>query len=527
MDISKLLPQSRHPHVKYIISLYAGWAMLFVIFFSFVVNREMNEIEAKFQNIHNTIHRHIADTVKIFEVSIESFASVLALEQSGDFKRARQFAQQLRSHYPDIFMFEVAQRVLQSERDELEKSMRQAGYSDFIIHTFGYDTDRKTHLSPVKDVYYPIVFIEPEQKESLTVLGLDLSDTSSILKDTLERSFDKRTHVASRPFTLIENNQGYILYREVRALNERSQPELEPRQELYALLVVDVSRLLPGWARDIKGLSFSLHYPGVGLNKDGNLINYSDNTIDTSSWHHSLLPKFEKTSALKSKSQPFTLSTEYSVRWSDLNFGTLFIYFVFAAVAFPLAFWISMVLYRNKVEFSRQQERNYRLANYDVLTELPNKIYSKSLFNETAIQVRKNKKKLVFLYIDLDKFKQVNDQYGHQVGDLLLQYASKRLRSVLRDSDILSRLHGDEFLIILNEIDDVANIQAVIENIKTVFKTPFNFNGITISIELSIGTAVFPDDGLSFESLLDTSDKNMYKFKKGDNHAFIHIVSND
>lgn len=110
---------------------------------------------------------------------------------------------------------------------------------------------------------------------------------------------------------------------------------------------------------------------------------------------------------------------------------------------------------------------------------------------------------------------------------MLLQYASKRLRSVLRDSDILSRLHGDEFLIILSDIDNVSNIKAVIENIKTVFKTPFNLNGTSITIGLSIGTSVFPDDSLSFESLLDISDRNMYEFKKNDKNSIIHIVSKD
>lgn len=84
--------------------------------------------------------------------------------------------------------------------------------------------------------------------------------------------------------------------------------------------------------------------------------------------------------------------------WSDLNFGTLFINLVFTAVAFPAAFWVSMVLYRNKVEYNEQQERNYRLANHDVLTELPNKMYTKSLFYQNAIQVRQNKKKLIYIY---------------------------------------------------------------------------------------------------------------------------------
>ena len=522
-----LLSKTKQPHAQYIIALCVVWLTIFIIFFSFIINHEVNAVEEKFKNIHETIYRHIADSIKVYEVSIESFASVLATESSNDYKNTRRFAKQLRSHYPDIYMFEIAKRISRGERDELERNMKNSGYSSFVIHTFGYDSDRKSHLSPVKDIYYPIVFIEPELRESMGVLGLDLSESSSILKDALERSFDKQTHVASRPFKLIESNRGYILYREVRSVEVEPRPELIPRQNLYALLVVDASKLIPNWAYDTKGLSFSLQYPEVGMAQDGNLINFSDNAEKINSWPLSLLPELSKGSELKSQSQPFKLSTQYTIQWSDFDYGAIIIYIIIATAAFPMAFFISMALYRKKVQNTKQQEMNYHLANYDVLTELPNKIHAKELFHQTASFLKRNKKKLALLYIDLNKFKQINDKYGHKVGDILLQHASKRLNSVLRDSDTLARLHGDEFIIFLNNIETLSNVEAVIGNIKSAFEPPFNLSGIPITIGISIGVSIFPDDGISFDELLDASDKNMYEDKKQGRHSIVHIFSKD
>ena len=525
INLNILLLKSRNPYTQYIIALCLVWLTLFIIFFSFIINYEVNAVEEKFQNIHETIYRHIADSIKIYEVSIESFAGVLTTEQSNDYKNARRLARQLRRHYPDIYMFEIAKRISRAERDELERSMQNSGYSDFMVHTFGYDSDRKSHLSPVKDIYYPIVFIEPELRESMAVLGLDLSDSSSILKDALERSFDKQTHVASRPFKLIENNQGYILYRELREVEVEPRPELIPRQNLYALLVVDASKLIPDWAYDKKGLSFSLHYPGVGMAQDGNLINYSGNTENINSWPLSLLAELTKTSELKSQSQPFKLTTEYTIHWSDFDFAAIIIYIIIATAAFTIAFLISMVWYRKKVQNTKQHETNYRLANYDALTELPNKIHAKELFYQMVSLLKRNKKKLALLYIDLNKFKQVNDKYGHKVGDILLQHASKRLNSVLRDSDTLARLHGDEFIIFINDIETLSNAEAVVGNIKAAFEHPFNLTGIPITIGISIGISIFPDDGVSFGALLDASDKNMYEDKKQGMHSVVQIFS--
>ncbi|MDT8453447.1 MAG: CHASE domain-containing protein [Gammaproteobacteria bacterium] len=174
----------------------------------------MDGKEIKLQNIHDRIYSHVADTLKVYEVSIESFASMLAAKPNSGFKNARKFARQLRNHYPDIYMFEIAKRIPHSERDDLEQKMQELGYKDYVLHSLGYSSDRQKHPLPVKEFYYPIVFIEPELEQSKGVLGLDLSEGNSVLSEGLIKSFNLNTHVASRPFLLMEGIYGYVLYRE-------------------------------------------------------------------------------------------------------------------------------------------------------------------------------------------------------------------------------------------------------------------------------------------------------------------------
>lgn len=502
-------------HLKYIIALGMIWATIFFISLSLILKNELSEAQESFQNTHNKIYQHLTDTAKIYEVSIESFASVLAINSNnyGRYEYARLFAQQIRNHYPDIYMLEIAKRISHKERDGLKEEMRKSGYKDFEIHTFGYDTDRNTHASPQNELYYPIVFIEPELDKSKGVLGLDLLDGSSILKDALERAFNKQKHVASRPFNLMEGNRGYILYREVGNSNKDEWLELEEGRNLYALLVVDASKLIPDWAYSTDGLSLTLQYKDIDIYEDGLLVK-TDTSEKTNQWGAWLLPEFSLTSLSSSPSQPFELTSNYKIRWVDLDIDAVLIFTFIAAVTFPVAFWYSLRIYRRRIIAMNKHERNSFLANYDTLTGLPNKNFAGELFKQSTAILRRSGNKLIVLYIDLNKFKRINDQYGHKAGDILLNAASDRMRSSIRDSDTLARLHGDEFVIFLTDLENPVNVDVVIENIQKSFEPPFLINGKAIKVGLSIGVSKFPDDGSSFDELLDAGDKKMYEDKE-------------
>lgn len=151
------------------------------------------------------------------------------------------------------------------------------------------------------------------------------------------------------------------------------------------------------------------------------------------------------------------------------------------------------------------------LAHHDALTDLPNRALLNDRLRQALAQVRRDRTKLALLFIDLDRLKPVNDQLGHDVGDLLLMEVAARLRSVMtRRVDTVARLGGDEFVILLPRINKEADAEAVAERVLLALRQPFKADQHTIRISASIGVAYAPQHGLEAEVLLKNADTAMY-----------------
>ncbi|PJF45734.1 MAG: hypothetical protein CUN48_17380, partial [Candidatus Thermofonsia Clade 3 bacterium] len=120
---------------------------------------------------------------------------------------------------------------------------------------------------------------------------------------------------------------------------------------------------------------------------------------------------------------------------------------------------------------------------------------------------------LAVMFLDLDRFKSVNDTLGHLVGDELLQLVSQRLRHCLREGDTLARIGGDEFMLLLPHIRTRDNAANIAEKILAALKTPFRLNGHELYISASIGIAIYPNDGITHETLIKHADIAMYSAK--------------
>jgi len=161
-------------------------------------------------------------------------------------------------------------------------------------------------------------------------------------------------------------------------------------------------------------------------------------------------------------------------------------------------------------------------AYHDILTDLPNRVLFRDRLNLAVLQAKRNGTELALMFIDLDRFKLVNDTLGHAVGDVLLQQAAVRLKSCLRRGDTLARLGGDEFTVVLPELTDRKDAVLVAEKFLENLRQPFELGGQTIHISASIGIAVYPTDGESIDELIRNSDIAMYhtKAEGKDGHSF-------
>lgn len=166
-----------------------------------------------------------------------------------------------------------------------------------------------------------------------------------------------------------------------------------------------------------------------------------------------------------------------------------------------------------------EEERINHLAHYDGLTDLPNRTLITDRLRQALSKAKRDRTRMGLMFIDLDKFKPVNDNLGHAVGDLLLVEVANRLRESIRASDTVARLGGDEFVVLLPTLEQEADAVLVAEKIRYALNQPFEVAGHVLDISSSIGVAVYPEQGTDEKLLLINADIAMYHAKKSGRDA--------
>lgn len=175
------------------------------------------------------------------------------------------------------------------------------------------------------------------------------------------------------------------------------------------------------------------------------------------------------------------------------------------------------------IERKRMLQRLQRNALYDQLTELPNRELFSDRLQLAQARADREQGQFALLYLDLDKFKQVNDQHGHHVGDELLQHTAQRIVASLRHSDTVARFGGDEFVILLEQVDNAASALLLAEKVRLALDKPFALAGQLLQIAPSIGVALYPQHGTDVKALLLLADSAMYRAKKrGGNRVLLN-----
>jgi len=162
---------------------------------------------------------------------------------------------------------------------------------------------------------------------------------------------------------------------------------------------------------------------------------------------------------------------------------------------------------------SEHEAELFRRAHFDALTGLPNRQLFFDRLHQATAQARREERKLALLFIDLDRFKTVNDTLGHALGDELLRETAFRLSASVRETDTVARLGGDEYVVILPHVGSVLDVEAILDKIVTMLARPFELDGREASVSASIGVALFPDNAADAESLLQNADTAMYAAK--------------
>lgn len=172
-----------------------------------------------------------------------------------------------------------------------------------------------------------------------------------------------------------------------------------------------------------------------------------------------------------------------------------------------------VAIMRDITQRKKTAELIWNQANFDTLTGLPNRRMFRDRLEQEIKKMQRANLQLALLFIDLDHFKEVNDTWGHNIGDILLIEAARRIRDCLRESDTVARLGGDEFTVILSEQGDVSNVTRIAQNIADALVVPFRLGEESAFISTSIGITFYPEDANDVDALLKSADQAMYAAK--------------
>jgi diguanylate cyclase len=175
---------------------------------------------------------------------------------------------------------------------------------------------------------------------------------------------------------------------------------------------------------------------------------------------------------------------------------------------------------RYAIERKRSELRLNHLATYDPLTQIPNRNYFVQYLQKAVSRARRQGSMLGLVFLDLDRFKAVNDTLGHHFGDKLLEAVSQRIEQTVRSGDVIARMGGDEFAILLENMDSIAAAEAVARKLTTALSRPYLLDGHQVSTSVSIGVTVFPNDRGDPDTLIKNADIAMYQAKHAGRDGF-------
>jgi diguanylate cyclase (GGDEF)-like protein len=175
------------------------------------------------------------------------------------------------------------------------------------------------------------------------------------------------------------------------------------------------------------------------------------------------------------------------------------------------------LLYKELAQYSKQQQE---LALHDPLTGLPNRRLLEDRIATTLQHAARHQRKAAVMYLDLDGFKAINDTHGHAYGDEILKQVAQRLVGSSRKDDTVARVGGDEFVIVLGDVGELADAQEPASKLIEVVAEPYRINGLTLQLSTSIGIGLYPDDAETVDNLMHVADNALYEAKRAGKNRF-------
>jgi len=428
--------------------------------------------------------------------ALHGFAALLEIEDMSERDKIANYARSVLATQTNIYMLEVVEKLDAAQVARIGGEFSRKGIDGFRPK---YGHQGRMLPVPDKPVYYLLTFMEPMLPEAQEVLGMDFESTS-YLKDALERALATRQAVVSRPFRLVEGDVAYTLLRVV----ERNG------QLRVAVVVCKVADLLPAETNRLGDLTVEIAYGGDDAGTEENWSLRRTAANGRGPWA-SLFPALEATYPSDGPEQPFKLRIEQSLDSGIVQFSMLATISLVGLMALLALVGFARAHHRHEMKRLEESEKLFYMANFDPLTGLANRQLFINRLEQALAMAHRHGGRHAVLFLDLDGFKGVNDYYGHQTGDRVLQRAARIFQRCVREIDTVSRFGGDEFVILLQNVEGRIKAQRVAAKIKKIFaRQEAESSRLLPAIGTSIGIALYPDDGRTASELIHQADQDMY-----------------
>lgn len=507
------------PRRSNLVLLLLAWLTLLAVAGALLITAELRRLEQAFQQTTDALAAGVRNKLYANEAVLSGLSAFLLAVEHDDRAATERYAATVAAAHPHIYQIEIARWVPSGEVDALVESLRRGGQRDFTLKAFATLTGRQAVVSPPRADTWPILFVYPDLPDTRPIQGLRL-ETVDHLAATLARARGNPQPLAAPVFRLYEGEAGYLLLQLVEHPANRDTagaPNLFGNT-MAAMLLIKSAALLP--PEVVTSLAGPMGIQAVLVGSDGKEGLLLEHDMDPGQaldrW---LLPVFERSEPVRSAAQKVIIRFSQQQRLQDvLSAETVAILGLLLAAAL-IAPWLLLRHYRALTRAGLEHEHSAYLATHDVLTGLPNRYLLGDRFSHAVHGWQRNGTHFAVLLIDLDHFKDINDEHGHQAGDEVLRAAAERMRAQLRSCDTVARYGGDEFVVLVTNVLDASDAYQVGEKLLAAVSRPVTTLAGDLPLSCSVGIAVCPEHGTDLDSLRRRADLAMYSAKQSGRHA--------
>ncbi len=505
---------------------YAPILVLVLVGIGLTAGAFLRERNLEHERLHLRFDQLASERASTLQFSINRILEVLyatgsLYDASTEVTRAEfdAFHADLVARHPEIHGIEWLPRIDGDERQAFEAAARAEGFADFQIT----EVDEQGNLHPAasRQVYYPVFYMAPFERNRRAFGFNSYRQGRNAL--VMDAARDTGTIQATAAFTLVQDPQkrpSMVLYRPVYSSKKTPDSIAERRQHLIGFVVVllRIPDLVESTIRQFKpaGLDWLLTDSSADQGPQ-QLLFYSSPTRE----YPVSAPANDRFIDDLAVSYPVDLPGR---NWQVHFQPAPFFYERFAnsrewlILAFGLSLTALFAVYTaSRVRHSADMEH---LARHDHLTRLPNRALFAERLQQVLAAAQRDRHQLAVLFLDLDRFKHVNDSLGHSAGDQMLEKISARLSAALRAEDTLARMGGDEFVVLMNHIHHERDAAHLAEKIIQMLSEPIEIQGMKLHLTTSIGISIYPQDAETAETLTSNADAAMYRAKSAGRNTY-------